>query len=173
MIQSINNEGDSMKKFVLFVLISVSTLFGREGFIGEIAMFGGNFAPRGWALCDGQLLSIAGNDALFSILGTTYGGDGRTTFGLPDLRGRVAVHAGDGPGLPSKRLGSKGGSTAIGLTTLSKVVNDTEVKKGRNVIGEVNTLIKYTADAPVQNVEPPYQVVNYIICLQGIYPPRS
>ena len=70
-----------------------------EPFIGQIVMFGGNFAPRGWALCDGQLLSIASNSALFSILGTTYGGDGRTTFGLPDLRGHVPMHAGNGPGL--------------------------------------------------------------------------
>lgn len=73
-------------------------------------MFGGNFAPRGWALCDGQLLSIAQNTALFSILGTTYGGDGRTTFGLPDLRGRVPMHAGNGPGLTPRPLGQKTGA---------------------------------------------------------------
>lgn len=73
-------------------------------------MFGGNFAPRGWAFCDGQLLSIAQNTALFSILGTTYGGDGRTTFGLPDLRGRVALHEGQGPGLSSRRLGEVSGT---------------------------------------------------------------
>jgi len=77
--------------------------------IGEITMFGGNFAPRSWALCDGQLLPIASNSALFSILGTTYGGDGRTTFGLPDLRGRVPMHAGSGPGLTPRSLGEKGG----------------------------------------------------------------
>jgi len=81
-----------------------------DPFIAEIIMFGGNFAPRGWALCDGQLLPISSNTALFSLLGTTYGGDGRTTFGLPDLRGRVAVHAGNGPGLTSRRLGEKGGA---------------------------------------------------------------
>ena len=80
-------------------------------------MFGGNFAPRGWALCDGQLLSIASNEALFSILGTTYGGDGRTTFGLPDLRGRVALHAGTGPGLSNRRLGEKGGAEDVTLST--------------------------------------------------------
>ena len=73
-------------------------------------MFGGNFAPRGFAFCDGQLLSINSNQALFSILGTTYGGDGRTTFGLPDLRGRVPVHAGNGLGLSSYRIGQKGGA---------------------------------------------------------------
>ena len=87
-----------------------------DPFIGEIIMFAGNFAPRGWALCDGQLLSIAQNSALFSILGTTYGGDGRTTFGLPDLRGRVAVHEGTGPGLPNIRLGQKGGAVNHTLT---------------------------------------------------------
>ena len=68
-----------------------------DPFIAEIVMFGGNFAPRGWAFCDGQLLQISSNTALFSILGTTYGGDGRTTFALPDLRGRFAMHAGNGP----------------------------------------------------------------------------
>jgi len=81
-----------------------------EGMIGEIRMFGGNFAPRSWALCDGQLLPISSNSALFSILGTTYGGDGRTTFALPDMRGRVPVHAGNGPGLSDRRLGAKGGT---------------------------------------------------------------
>lgn len=78
-------------------------------FIGQIMQFGGNFAPRGWALCDGQLLAIASNTALFSILGTTYGGDGRTTFGLPSLRGRFAMHAGNGPGLTPRPLGQKDG----------------------------------------------------------------
>lgn len=82
---------------------------GLEPFIGEIILFAGNFAPRGWALCDGQLLNINQNDALFAIIGTTYGGDGRTTFGLPDLRGRVAVHPGTGPGLTRRRLGERGG----------------------------------------------------------------
>ena len=81
-----------------------------DGVIGVIWMFAGNFAPRSWAFCDGQLLAISSNDALFSILGTTYGGDGRTTFGLPDLRGRSAIHAGRGAGLSDRRLGQRGGS---------------------------------------------------------------
>ncbi|MBK5213918.1 MAG: tail fiber protein, partial [Flavobacteriaceae bacterium] len=72
-------------------------------------MFGGNFAPQQWANCDGQLMSIAQNTALFSLLGTTYGGDGRTTFGLPELRGRVAVHTGNGPGLSSRQQGERSG----------------------------------------------------------------
>jgi microcystin-dependent protein len=81
-----------------------------EGFIGEIRIFAGNFAPRSWAFCEGQLLAISQNNALFSILGTTYGGDGRTTFALPDLRGRVPVGFGNGPGLTDRRLGAKGGT---------------------------------------------------------------
>lgn len=90
-----------------------------EGTIGEIRLFAGNFAPRTWAFCDGQLLAIASNTALFSILGTTYGGDGRTTFGLPDLRGRVAIGVGNGPGLPSVRDGEKGGTDSTTLTILN------------------------------------------------------
>jgi len=78
-----------------------------EPFIGEIVMFGGNFAPRGWAFCQGQLLAISQNQALFSILGTTYGGDGRTSFALPDLRGRSALHPGTGPSLSTRRLGER------------------------------------------------------------------
>ena len=81
----------------------------QEGMIGEVRLFAGNFAPRTWAFCEGQLLAISSNTALFSILGTTYGGDGRTTFGLPDLRGRSAVGPGNGPGLRSYRLGQRGG----------------------------------------------------------------
>lgn len=86
--------------------------------LGQIMLFAGNFAPRGWAFCDGQLLAISQNSALFSILGTTYGGDGRTTFALPDLRGRVAVHKGNGPGLSPYILGEKGGVEDVTLNTL-------------------------------------------------------
>ena len=87
-----------------------------EPFVGEIRMFAGNFAPRGWAFCDGQLLAVSQNDALFSLLGTIYGGDGRTTFGLPDLRGRIPIHAGHGPGLSERRLGAKAGAEKVTLT---------------------------------------------------------
>ena len=90
-----------------------------EPFIGQIKIFGGEFAPRNWAFCDGQLLSISENTALFSILGTTYGGDGRTTFGLPELRGRVPMHAGHGPGLNTRRLGEKSGLEQNYLNTLN------------------------------------------------------
>src|SRR5438270_2931198 len=86
-----------------------------EPFLGEIRMFAGNFNPRGWALCNGQLLSIAQNTALFSILGTTYGGNGQATFGLPDLRGRVPIHPGQGPGLSVYDLGQTSGSENVTL----------------------------------------------------------
>jgi len=90
-----------------------------EGYIGELRYFAGNFAPRSWAFCQGQLLAIAQNTALFSILGTTYGGDGRTTFALPDLRGRSAVTPGQGPGLPNVQLGQRGGTTSVTLSALN------------------------------------------------------
>jgi microcystin-dependent protein len=87
-----------------------------EGTIGEIRMFAGTFNPRTWAFCNAQLLSIASNTALFSILGTTYGGNGQTTFGLPDFQGRVAVGTGTGPGLPNVQLGEKAGTNSTTLT---------------------------------------------------------
>ena len=85
-------------------------------YLGQIQAFGFNFEPRGWARCDGQLLAISSNEALFSLLGTFYGGDGRTTFGLPDLRGRLPMHMGQGPGLSNRRMGQKGGATETILT---------------------------------------------------------
>lgn len=90
-----------------------------EPFVGEIRMFAGNFAPRGWAFCDGQLLAVTSNEALFSLFGTIYGGDGRTTFGLPDLRGRVPIHAGSGSGLSSRRLGSRAGAENVTIAVNS------------------------------------------------------
>ncbi len=86
---------------------------GADPFIGQITIFAGNFPPRGWAFCDGQLLTVSSNDALFSLLGTIYGGDGITTFALPDLRGRLPMHQGQGPGLPGRSFGEKGGSETI------------------------------------------------------------
>jgi microcystin-dependent protein len=114
-----------------------------DGVLGEIRMFGGNFAPRNWALCDGQLLPIDQYQALFSILGTTYGGDGRTNFALPDLRGRVGMHPGQGPGLPSRRLGEKGG--------------------GDNTDAARKEAVQTT----------PYCCVNHIICINGLFPSRN
>lgn len=90
-----------------------------DPFIGQIQFFGFQFTPRGWAPCDGQLVAISSNSALFSLLGTTYGGDGRTTFALPDARGRALIHQGSGPGLPLYRIGQRGGSPTSTLTTLN------------------------------------------------------
>ena len=84
-------------------------------FIGEVRPFGGNFAPAGWALCNGQLLQIADNSALYALIGTTYGGDGQTTFGLPDLQGRVPLHQGQGTGLTSRTIGEKSGTPTVTL----------------------------------------------------------
>lgn len=95
---------------------SPEAITGMDPFIGEIAWVAFNFPPRGWAFCDGQLLPIAGNEALFSLLGTTYGGDGRTTFALPDARGRAIVHAGNGPGLTPRTWGSRFGTETETLT---------------------------------------------------------
>ena len=101
---------------VSMMAVPGASMATQEGFLGEIKFFGGNFNPRGWALCDGQFLAISSATALFSILGTTYGGDGRTTFALPDMRGRSPVHQGNGPGLPSVSLGQKGGAASFALT---------------------------------------------------------
>jgi len=167
-----------------------------EGFIGEIIMFGGNFAPRFWAFCNGQLLAIAQNQALFSILGTTYGGDGRTTFGLPDLRGRAAMHTGQGPGLTSRQLGQRGGTEANTLT-VSQIPSHTHqlnakeegnsdnpsggfiAGSGANSFGTsadavmaANAVQPVGNNAPINNMQP-YECVSYIICLQGIFPSRN
>src|SRR3954470_11528121 len=103
-----------------------------EPFIGEIVMFAGNFAPRNWAFCQGQLMSIAQNTALFSLLGTTYGGNGQTTFGLPDLRGRVPVGQGTGPGLANVILGESAGETNHTLIS-------TEMPMHNHLVSAANT----------------------------------
>ena len=172
-------------------------------FLAEIVMFGGNFNPRGWALCNGQLLAIASNSALFSLLGTTYGGDGRTTFGLPDLRGRIAMHPGTGPGLPAYRLGQRGGITSKTLT-INEMPGHNHVATLRchgddgNLAGPKNTNLAnasagtpYTpaaVDANMQggnvqvlnkggsqnfSIQNPFLCVNFIIALQGTFPSRS
>jgi len=104
--------------FGVFVGIAVmpGTARAQEPFLGEIRWVGFNFAPRGWATCDGQIMSIAQNTALFSLLGTTYGGNGQTTFALPDMRGRAPVHPGQGPGLSPRDLGEVGGTETVTLT---------------------------------------------------------
>ena len=163
-----------------------------EPFLGEIVAFAGNFAPRGWAFCDGQLLAISQNTALFSILGTTYGGDGRTTFALPDLRGRVPMHPGNGPGLSSRRLGEKGGSESNRISTAnlpaitrpvsSLPADQTDPSNAVPAESETPAYTRRTANAssasssspntPVNNVQP-FTCVNYIIALQGIFPSRN
>lgn len=109
-----------------------------EPYIGEIVMFAGNFAPRGWQLCQGQLLSIAQNSALFSILGTTYGGDGVTTFALPDLRSRVPVQQGQGPGLSQYVLGEAAGTENVTLLT-SQMPAHTHLPLGFNGTADQTT----------------------------------
>lgn len=130
-------------------------------FLGQIVMFAGNFAPRGWAFCDGQLLPISQNQALFSLLGTIYGGDGRTSFALPDLRGRIPLHPGSGPGLSSRILGQKGGQENVTLTqnqmpshthTLTK---DAKLRV-RNATGTENEAAgNYLANSPSEGIYSP------------------
>lgn len=170
-----------------------------EPFVGEIRMFAGNFAPRGWAFCDGQLLAVSQNDALFSLLGTIYGGDGRTTFGLPDMRGRIPIHKGHGPGLSERRLGSKSGAEHDTLTTnqLPSHTHDflanTELAtdqspQGKVVAQGVGTTFYSNASPDTSfahnattnsggsrshNNMMPSLCVSFIIALFGVYPSRS
>ncbi len=170
-----------------------------EPFVGEIRMFAGNFAPRGWAFCDGQLLAVSQNDALFSLLGTIYGGDGRTTFGLPDMRGRIPLHGGEGPGLSSRRLGSKGGSEKVNLTTneLASHTHDWHANKeaatgdapqGKVLAKAVNlrfwepaaananlasATVAATGGSRSHTNLMPTLCVHFIIALFGIYPSRN
>jgi microcystin-dependent protein len=162
-------------------------------------MFAGNFAPRGWAFCDGQLLAVSQNDALFSLLGTVYGGDGRTTFGLPDLRGRLPIHAGHGPGLSERRLGAKGGTEKVTLTVnqlpshphsleASNSASSATDPTGRALTQADQNI--YRSGAPTTNAAMapgsltsvggsrshtnlmPFLSVHFIIALFGIYPSR-
>ena len=172
-----------------------------EPFIGEIRMFGGNFAPRGWALCDGGLLAISQNDALFSLLGTIYGGDGRTTFGIPDLRGRLAIHQGQGPGLSNRRIGERSGEETATLTSVHLAPHSHEVRSGGtadadfpgnhfpgdttgdehtyslrgalDVSLDVETSTTGAASPQAHDNIMPFTCVNYIIALTGIFPSRT
>ena len=170
-----------------------------EPFVGEIRMFAGNFAPRGWALCDGQLLAVSQNDALFSLFGTIYGGDGRTTFGLPELRGRIPIHAGTGPGLTPRQLGSKAGRENETLTsnqmpshnhdfsvsadpgTIQKptgqyLASSSTVRLFRPTPPNVSldqSMIEFTGGSQQHNNIMPYLCINFIVALVGIYPSRN
>ncbi|MDO6596379.1 tail fiber protein [Oceanihabitans sp. 2_MG-2023] len=197
-----------MKKIITILSLVICLSFintsqaQTDGLIGEVQMFAGNFAPRNWAFCNGQLLLISDNTALFSILGTTYGGDGRTTFGLPDLRGRVVIHPGSGPGLSPYSLGQNGGVESVTLSPnqIPSHAHTTQVNatapvdsgletdipnaavwaQGEGYGTTGNTQMSPTAvqlantggSLPHTNIAP-YKAVNYIICLNGYYPSRD
>ncbi len=173
-------------------------------------MFGGNFAPRAWALCDGQLLPINQNSALFSIIGTIYGGDGRTTFALPDIRGRAVLGPGNGPGLPDYKEGQKMGAETHTLTSAQMPShnhsfsypssNQAPITGQASVFSEMlitpttpgvtasGTRYASTSNGAMNSQAfkigntgggqsydnmMPYQTVNYVICMQGVFPSRS
>lgn len=172
-----------------------------QPFLGEIKMFGGNFAPRGFAKCDGQLLAISQNNALFALLGTTYGGDGRTTFALPDLRGRIPVDDGSGPGLTPRTIGTKAGMQSVSITAATMpnhehaVMGTTDTGNSNNPTGKVpaiapvfaysdqtpdpanarfaSTAVSNTGGGTSHNNLMPYQVICFIIALSGVFPSRN
>ena len=168
-----------------------------EPFVAEIRIFAGNFAPRGWAFCNGQLLPISQNTALFSLIGTTYGGDGRTTTALPNLEGRVPMHPGRGPGLTSRRLGQKGGVETVTLSeaqmpshhhTMETSVEDGDRRdpanryfgRGSAVYGAPNNIAPMASQSlpnaggsQAHNNLQPFLTMNFIIALVGLYPSRS
>ncbi len=171
-------------------------------FVAEIRIFPFNFAPTGWAFCDGQILPISQNTALFSLLGTTYGGDGKSTFALPDLQGRAPMHPGQGPGLSLHDLGETGGSDTVTLLeseipnhshSLTGTTNDANLKiptatvalaKPANqpiygaatatplVAMSPQALVPTGGDQPHNNLQP-YLTLNFCIALQGVFPPRG
>ena len=172
-----------------------------DPFVAEIRIFPFNFAPKGWALCNGQLLPISQNTALFSLLGTTYGGDGKTTFALPNLQGSVPMHPGQGPGLSDHVLGETGGADTVTLLQ-SEIPAHTHALRDHDLdLGELNApannrvLAKsanataYTAAANLVAMSPsalppaggglqhnnlqPYLTCNFNIALQGVFPPRG
>ena len=194
-----------MKKILLFFVFvlfsSTSTMKAQsEPYIGQITIFPYNFEPRGWALCDGRLLPIAQYTALFSLLGTTYGGDGRTTFALPDLRGRIVVGPGNGPGLTPRTLGEMGGkeTNSLSISNLpphNHSVNAVSTEGNQNsptgnLLADTKTLDKEYSNAaantimnpsmvgitgngtPVNNMQP-YLSIGYYIATEGIFPPRD
>ena len=171
-----------------------------DPFLAEIFMGGMNFAPRGYATCDGQLLSIAQNTAVFSLLGTTFGGNGTSTFALPDLRGRVPMHQGQGPGLTSRTLGEQAGQENVTLITsqvpahthpLNAVSDagdtsapagayaantgalDKEYKTSGTVVAMNANAVGASGGSQPHNNLPPYLVLNFYIALEGIFPSRN
>jgi len=172
-----------------------------DPYIGEIKMWAGDFAPRGYLPCDGRLLSIQSNTALFSILGTTYGGDGRVTFALPNLGGRLPMHWGDGPGLTPRVLGEMAGQDTVTLTAAEMPAHSHQVMASTDAANTTassgNVMASTAAADPIYrassaspvNLAPtsvavsgsslphenrmPYQSLTFIICVQGVFPPRS
>lgn len=144
-----------------------------EPFIAEVRMFAGNFAPRSWAFCDGQLLPIAQNTALFSLIGIVYGGDSRTTFGLPDLRGRTPMHFGSGPGLTSRRLGEKVSNTPLQVSAADAVMSVDSVDRGLGHSTTTKSANLSAADQAAVSNGHPALTVHFIIALQGLFPSRS
>ena len=167
-----------------------------EPFVAEIRIFAGNFAPRGWAYCDGQVLPIAQNTALFSLIGTTYGGDGRTTTQLPNMQGKAPMHPGTGPGLTTRRLGESGGVETVTLSQAQMPqhnhqfrVNEEDAEEndpGGNSIGRAGIFaansnlvsmndisLPDTGNSQPHNNMQPYLSLSFIIALQGVYPSRS
>ena len=169
-----------------------------ETFIGEIRMFAGNFAPRTWAFCDNSLITPGSNQALFSLLGTNYGGDGRTSFALPDMRGRLPMHQGTGPGLTPRPIGQRTGVESVTLTTRDMPGHSHELKGSSNpgdstepqsrVLGtgqqafdtsnsdlialSSSQVDKNGGSQPHSNIMP-FLCVSFIIALQGDYPSRN
>lgn len=167
-------------------------------YVGEIRMFGGNFAPAGWAFCEGQLLAISENETLFNLIGTTYGGDGQSTFALPDLRGRVPVHAGQGAGLSSYVLAQSGGTEVVTLTVaqmpahshaaLAQSASGVQTSPA-NGVWAASTLSQFSANSSNANMNPaslgaeggsqphdnmlPFLCVSFIISLFGIFPSQT
>jgi microcystin-dependent protein len=171
-----------------------------DPFVAEIRIFPFNFAPQGWAFCDGQLLPLSQNTALFSLLGTTYGGNGKSNFALPDLQGRAPMHPGQGPGLSLHDLGETGGSEMVSLLE-SEIPGHSHALRGNSLDGaDTNvpssnasfalssggTLYQTTANAqlapellaPAGGDQPhnnmmPYLTFYFCIALQGVFPPRT
>jgi microcystin-dependent protein len=167
-------------------------------YVGEIRMFGGNFAPAGWLFCDGSLLPISENDTLFALIGTTYGGDGQQTFALPDLRSRIPIHAGTGPGLSTRTLGETGGIETVTLTVsqipvhthagLAQSGNGSQSSPGNGLWagssqglyapGPGSLAMNPAAIGSSGGSQPhdnamPFTAVSFIISLFGIFPSQS
>lgn len=176
-----------MKKIILSLLLILSISFNSfsqvEAFIGEIRMFAGNYPPVGWEFCEGQTLPIQHNEALFSIIGTYYGGDGRTNFKLPDLRSRVPVHAGAVQPMTLKKiqLGEMGGQetvivqpSTVGVKTNGTALDTKTTGRDGAPFAVQSVVVTPQGNPQVLDNRPPYLGVNFIICVYGgIYPSRQ